>query len=69
MSVFSPLHLSRALVCACAMAGFAEFADELKQHEGDAQFDNLSAALKKVMKESTTPAPPAQEEEGSEDDE
>jgi hypothetical protein len=44
--------------------GFASFADQLKQHEGDADFLELSKKLKKIMKDSTTP--PTSEEAAAE---
>lgn len=46
--------------------GFALFADQLKSHEGDAEFAVLSKQLKKLMKDSTTPITEDDEEEQEE---
>jgi len=46
--------------------GFAQFADELKKHEVDPEFNELSKQLKKIMKESTTPPVEGESEEEEE---
>ena len=48
------------------VSGFANFADELKKHEGNAAFATLSKQLKAIMKASTTPVAPSDDEEEEE---
>ena len=46
--------------------GFAQFADELKKHESDDEFLDLSKQLKKIMKDSTTPPVAGESDEDEE---